>query len=63
MHPFIGITMEGGAVYMYRLSVPVCGEWGVVYDLNIEIKINIAGIAIIKTKCYRSSEILVHVAS
>ena len=35
---------------MYRLSVPVCGEWGggVVYDLNIESKINLAGNAIIK---------------
>ena len=28
------------------LGVPVCGEWGVVYDLNIESKINLAGKAI-----------------
>ena len=33
---------------MYRLSVPVCREWGVVYDLNRESKIDLAGNAIIK---------------
>ena len=32
------------AYKLYRLSVPVCGEWGgSVYDLNIESKINLAG--------------------
>ena len=46
---------------MYRLSVIVCGEWGVVYDLNIESKINFAGHAIIKNICYRLLEISVHV--
>ena len=64
MHPFIGISRGGGGVnvsffitgfggggvggYMYCLSVPVCGEWGDVYDLNIESKINLAGNAILK---------------
>ena len=38
----------GGGGYTYRLSVPVCGEWGGgIYDLNIESKINLAGNAII----------------
>ena len=50
MHPFIGISMGWGegSDYMYRLSVSVCGEWGGVYDLNIESKINLAGNAIRK---------------
>ena len=49
MHPFIGISRRGGVGgYMYCLSVPVCGEWGDVYDLNIESKINLAGNAILK---------------
>ena len=42
-------TQVNGKTGMYRLSVPVCGEWReVVYDLNIESKINIAGNAKIK---------------
>ena len=48
MHPVIGISIGGGGDYMYLLSVPVCGDGGVVYDLNIENKINLAGNAISK---------------
>ena len=48
MHLFLGISIEGGRGYMYRLSVPVYGEQGDVYDLYIESKINLAGNVIIK---------------
>ena len=50
---------------MYRLSVPVCGEGGVVYDLDIESKITLAGNALIKiyviNYCYKLLEILLHI--
>ena len=52
MHLFLGISIEGGRGYMYRLSVPVYGEQGDVYDLYIESKINLAGNVIIKIKIY-----------
>ena len=46
---------------MYRLSVPVCRECGLVYDRNIECKIALSGNAIIKHICYRLFEIVLHV--
>ena len=46
MHPVS--ELRGGGGYMYRLSVPLCREGGVVYDLKIESKINLAGKAILK---------------
>ena len=60
MHLFISISIGGGG-YMYRLSVPVCRECGLVYDLNIECKIALSGNAIIKNICYRLFEIVLHV--
>ena len=43
MHPFIGISM-GGGVHLSYISTSMRGVGsGVVYDLNIESKINLAG--------------------
>ena len=62
MHPFIGISMEGGGGHVSFISTSMRGVGaGVVYDLNIESKINLAGNANNKNMFYRLLEILVHV--
>ena len=63
MHPFIGISRGGGGsctVYQYQYA---WSGTGVVYDLNIECKINLKIIIECYNKkiCYILLEILVHV--
>ena len=48
MHPFISISI-GGGLHVPFISTSMQGVgWGVVYDLKIESKINLAGNAILK---------------
>ena len=60
MNPFISNRNWGGGLHVPFISTSMRGV-GVVYDINIESKINLAGNAIIKNICYRLLEVLVHV--